>query len=496
MKDYTHPVDTRIATLLNEKFHLTSLYPFQQLVIQRILEQEGLYGKELVKRGVQGQLIILPTGSGKSVCFTLPAMLIHSITLIIYPLLSLLSDQLRRMEELGEHPVILKGGQSNNEREEIFNNIVTLKTKIVMTTAETLEQGSVRKVLKCVHIGLLVVDEAHVIALWGLSFRPSYLRLRESIATLQPHQILAFTATADKDIITIINGVLSLHRKMHQIKGNIDRENIYYKVVPTLSKIVTLFLFASKQSLKPMIIFFSSRKMTEIVACELAKRLNEPICRYYHAKLDKKEREKTEKWFFNNDNAILCATSAYGMGVDKKNIRCVVHYSLSNDIASFLQESGRGGRDGKPTLSIILIEVGEKLRGDDVYSSIFTESTICRRKRMLELMDNISDHCSGCDVCDNSFISSPLGEKQIIGSIKIAPLRYTKYTLAHHLVATPFRVIFPTSPYYGVLTSWKYEEVLKAIQLLIDQGKIAIRIQKKLYVPMRRFDTPIIGSSR
>jgi ATP-dependent DNA helicase RecQ len=342
----------------------------------------------------------------------------------------------------------------------------------------------------------MVVDEAHVIALWGLSFRPSYLRLKESIALLHPHQILAFTATADKNIIHVINKVLSPHKRMHQIKGNIDRENIYYKVVPTLSKIVTLFLFASKQSLRPMIIFFSSRKMTEIVACELTKRLKEPICRYYHAKLDKEERENTEKWFFHNDNAILCATSAYGMGVDKKNIRCVIHYTLSNDIASFLQESGRGGRDGKPTYSITLITVGEKLRKDDSYTSIFTESTLCRRKQMLELMDSISDHCSGCDVCDNSFIPSPLGEKQIIGSIKIAPLRYTKYTLAHHLVATPFRIIFPTSPYFGVLTSWKYEEVLKAIQLLIDQGKIAIRIQKKLYVPTRRFDTPIIGSSR
>jgi len=162
----------------------------------------------------------------------------------------------------------------------------------------------------------------------------------------------------------------------------------------------------------------------------------------------------------------------------------------------FLQESGRGGRDGKPTLSIILIEAGETLRGDDVYTSIFTESTLCRRKRMLELMDSISDHCSGCDVCDNSFISSPLGETQIISSIKIAPLRYTKYTLAHHLVATPFRIIFPTSTYYGVLASWKYEEVLKAIQLLIHQGKIRIRIKKKLYVPTRRLDTSIIEGSR
>jgi len=313
MKDYIHPLDTKIASLLSDKFHLTSLYPFQQLVITRILEQEGLYGKQRVKRGIQGQLIILPTGSGKSVCFTLPALLINSVTLIVYPLLSLLADQQRRMKELGEHPVIIKGGQSKEERLRIFSSITNSSTKIILTTAEALEQPSIRKMLKTVSIGLIVVDEAHVIALWGLSFRPSYLRLNESIEELKPHQILAFTATADTHIISVINKVLSPHKRMHLIKGNIDRENIYYKVIPTLSKIVTLHLLASNASLRPMIIFFSSRKLTELVAIELTKRLGVSVCRYYHAKLKKTERSSTEKWFFDSNDGILFATSAYGI---------------------------------------------------------------------------------------------------------------------------------------------------------------------------------------
>ena len=485
MKEYIHPLDIKIASLLSDTFHLTSLYPFQQLVITRILEQEGLYGKQLVKRGMQGQLIILPTGSGKSVCFTLTSILINSVILIVYPLLSLLSDQQRRMEELGEHPVIIKGGQTKEERLILFSSITHSSSKIVLTTAEALEQQKVRTMLQSVPIGLMVVDEAHVIALWGMSFRPSYLRLRESVTLLKPHQILAFTATADKNIIAIINKVLSPGKWMHLIKGNIDRENIYYKVIPTLSKIVTLHLLASHVSLRPMIIFFSSRVMCEKVAIELTKRLREPISRYYHARLDKAERASTEKWFFESDNGILCATSAYGMGVDKKNIRSVIHYTLSNDVASFLQESGRGGRDGKPTLSASLVKVGEKLHGDDSFTSIFTHSEQCRRLGMLRLMDSIADHCSGCDVCDHSFIPSPLGEKQILHAIKNAPFRFNKETLSHHLVATSFVPIFRRSPYYGVLKNWRYEDVIEAIQTLITVEKIKIGIKKKLYINIR-----------
>ncbi|NCB01883.1 MAG: ATP-dependent DNA helicase RecQ, partial [Spirochaetia bacterium] len=481
---YLHSTDIKINSLLKEKFHLPSLYPFQELVITRILEQEGLYGKERVQRGTTSQLIILPTGSGKSVCFTLPAMLITSITLIVYPLLSLLSDQKRRMEELGESPIIIKGGQSKEERERIFSLIISNQGKIILTTAEALEQPSIQNMLALRPIGLLVIDEAHVIAQWGLTFRPSYLTLTDSILFLKPHQILAFTATADTHIIEVINKVLSPSKRMHEIKGNIDRENIFYKVIPTLSKIVTLNLLASNTSLRPMIIFFSNRDKCEQVAIELTKRLKEPICRYYHAKLDKKERSLTEKWFFESNDGILCATSAYGMGVDKKNIRTVIHYTLSNDVASFLQESGRGGRDGLPTLSITLLSVGESLKSEPLFASIFLTATTCRRKRMAELIQSPIDYCSGCDVCDNSFIPIPLGEKEILKAIKMAPLRFKETSLAHHLVATSYKPIYPFAPYYGVLKGWRIEDVKIAIKLLINIKKIKIGINKRLYIPI------------
>ncbi len=486
MNESSTKIEITIESILKEKFHLSSLYPFQQLVVTRILEQEGLFGNKKVHKGTTSQLIILPTGSGKSVCFTLPAMLINSVTLIVYPLLSLLSDQKRRIESLGEKPVIIKGGQSHADRTKIFNTIRNGEAKILLTTAETLQNQSVLAILSSIPIGLMVIDEAHVIAQWGLTFRPSYLSLRKSIESLTPHQILAFTATADENIIQVINNVLSPSKRMHQIKGNIDRENIYYKVIPTLSKIHTLTHIASTRSLRPLIIFFSNRDLSEKVACELSKRLKEPICRYYHAKLDKTERSHTERWFFESDNAILCATSAYGMGVDKKNIRCVVHYSLSNDVSSFLQESGRGGRDGKLTLSITLYERDEYVRGKQDYASIFFDSSACRRKRLLDLMESPIEHCSGCDVCDRSYISTPLGEKEILRTISLAPFRFSRVSLSHHLVATHYKNIFPYGSNYGLLKDWTVDDVMNSISTLIRAKEICIRWSDKLYIPINK----------
>ena len=482
MKEYLHPTDRKVHSLLVDTFHLTSLYPFQELVIKKILEQEGHYGEALVKPGVQSHLIILPTGSGKSVCFTLPAMLLSSITLIIYPLLSLLSDQKRRMEELGEHPVILKGGQSAQEREKLFEHLTQRDSHIILTTAEMLENQTIREKLHQLPISLVVIDEAHVIAQWGLTFRPSYLHLKEHILTLPCHQILAFTATSDSYITKVINDILSPRRKMDIIRGNIDRENIYYQVIPTLSKIHTLYQIVKDENFRPAIVFFRSRKGCEQISIELLKRLRAPIIRPYHAKLDPSERKKTEQWFFSHDGAILCATSAYGMGVDKKNIRCVIHWDLSHDVASFLQESGRGGRDGNPFYSITLLTQGENLEVEDDLQEIFIHSNRCRRERLLALMETPLDSCNGCDVCNQTYVEEPLGEREILKAIKLAPLRYTPSSIAHHLCGTTFKPIYIHSPFYKVLSTWTHEELLEAIQTLLKCGKLVKTAKNRLLV--------------
>lgn len=192
-----------ILTTLRNRFSLTSLYPFQELVVRTILEKEG-QGKR------NNLLVILPTGAGKSVCFMLPSLIIDGITMIIYPLLSLLNDQKRRIEALGEEVVVLRGGQSTEERESLFATLSSGSASFLLLTCEILEIESMRKRIARLPISLAVVDEAHVIAQWGLSFRPAYLHLGSHIAEIAPNQVLAFTATLDKNNASIIRTYLFL----------------------------------------------------------------------------------------------------------------------------------------------------------------------------------------------------------------------------------------------------------------------------------------------
>ncbi|MDC7244523.1 MAG: RecQ family ATP-dependent DNA helicase [Sphaerochaetaceae bacterium] len=472
MKDEQSQTDRQIENILQKRFHLDSLYPFQQLVIRDILEQEGLYGEEYVRKGPAGTVVILPTGSGKSVCFTLPAMIIKSVTVIIYPLLSLLGDQMRRMKELGEHPAVLKGGQTEQEREYQFSSIIRGDTHIILTTPEMLEDKRILERLGQLTISLIVVDEAHVIAQWGLTFRPSYIRLRESLQQLRCNHILAFTATSDDRITSVINSILLPHGQMNIIRGNTDRENIYYQVCVTLSKMNTLYNIVKNPRMRPAIVFFRSRKGCEQTAVDLIFRLRMPIVRPYHAKLDRAEREATEKWFFDHPDAVLCATSAYGMGVDKKDIRSVIHWDLSEDAPAFLQESGRGGRDGRQFYSFTLIT---PLSHDHTtpLQSVFYDSSRCRRERLMELMGTPIEACSGCDVCNGTFYPKPAGQHEILRAVKSRPLHFTVSTLAHHLGGTSYRPVDTRLPFYSVFSSWTYEEIYEAVETLIRCGMLS-----------------------
>ena len=181
-------ITRKIQKYAEEKFGIKAVKPFQLLVMHRILEQEN-------SKQVRQQIVLLPTGHGKSLCFLLPASLTKNITVIVYPLLALMNDQMKGLRNSGIDCVCLRGGQTKTERNEIFLKLES-GTKIIITNPETLTQKSVLKKLAHFKIDLLVVDEAHVIAQWGEEFRPAYLKLHDAVKLLKPHQVLAFTATA------------------------------------------------------------------------------------------------------------------------------------------------------------------------------------------------------------------------------------------------------------------------------------------------------------
>jgi ATP-dependent DNA helicase RecQ len=241
MKD----IEQLVFTTLHEKFHLRSLYPYQELVIRTILERGGLFGPQAAASSKSEQIVVLPTGSGKSVCFMLPALLLPGITIIVYPLLSLMNDQGRRIEEAGAEAIILRGGQTNQEREALCCRLENDKVKFIITNPETMKNPSVIKRLQKMKISLIVIDEVHTVTQWGDTFRPSYLELGEILKILDPPQITAFTATASQRIISRISDILFSGRTAHIVKGDPDRPNISYRVLPSLCKIHELQMLVS-----------------------------------------------------------------------------------------------------------------------------------------------------------------------------------------------------------------------------------------------------------
>lgn len=478
---FTHGMcmERRIQELLRSQFHLESLYPYQELVIRSILERGGLFGEEDSDSAPVRELVILPTGSGKSVCFMLPAILLEPITIVVYPLLALMNDQKRRAEQAGLKAGCLRGGQSKEERTLLFDRLARSEIKFLITNPEVLTNESVILQLQRMPIALFVIDEVHTVTQWGESFRPAYLHLKEVIRRLAPAQVVAFTATASPRIIDRIQKLLFADNPVHIVRGNPDRPNIRYRTLPTLAPLHDLEMLCTYTITRPVLIFCDSRLKCEQIAWELLLRTGDRHIRYYHAGLDRSERNATERWFFESTEGVLVSTSAYGLGVDKRDIRTVIHANLSQDVESFLQESGRAGRDGKRATSIVLIGSNELQKASRVdathpFRRLFNavaQTQRCKRQALLELLKFPEEGCSGCDVCDGTTFGTADGENQILRLILTYPFRFNVSTAAHLLCGSRFghlcSPIQRSNPFFAVLKRWRVEDIERAIMCLV-----------------------------
>ena len=436
-----------------QTFGISYLFPYQRLVISNVLDPEP----EAVTR----QIVVLPTGAGKTLCFQLPAVLLPGLTVVIYPLLSLMADQLRRAQQSGLGAAVLGGGQSKADREQVWRSIADAETRVILTNPETIGQSAVLERLAEVKISHLVIDEAHCVSEWGETFRKSYLELGRVIRELKPRTTTAFTATASPPVLSALRSHLFGTEGAHLIQAVPDRPNIAYSVLHTLAKEFALRnLFAddacdcntaegpsdagdhgtaactgnsgdsgtaegtgdagdsataegtSNAGLPletPTLVFCRSRKRVETVARSLAATLGWDRVGAYHAGMSKEERTAIEKWFFSADDAVLVATCAYGMGVDKSDIRTTIHYDLPGSVEAFLQESGRAGRDAGPAESIVLFGQDDTahlpLIADPArrrrYEQLLTYCAIstCRRVFLMELLGSECEACFGCDNC-------------------------------------------------------------------------------------------------
>lgn len=469
---------------------ISYLFPYQRLVISNLLEGRN-------------QIVVLPTGSGKSVCFMFPAVVLTGVTLVVLPLLALLDDLYRRMTEAGLEVAVLRGGQSRPERDRALRRIAARQTRLVLTTPEAaLSERLLAGLAAAAAIEHLVVDEAHCISQWGDTFRPTYLRLGELVEALQPRVLTAFTATATPPVLARMREVLFPGGGAHLVAGNPDRPNIRYAVAPTVAPLRRLTELVAAGP-RPLIVFARSRRGVEATCWQLRRRLPEVSCRFYHAGLNAAERKRLEQWFLSSGDGALMATSAYGMGVDKPNIRTVVHLELPESVEAYLQETGRAGRDGMPAQAILLAyrpygapagraaapapaqeaaaaRAGGAEPADPgeprqlALRRYATDAGTCRRAHLLRCFGREEVECNGCDVCDRGVAPLPAIEQRLLQVLRRGSRRFSLRQWRHLLCGGRSAVIererLRSRPGFGLLADWDREEVQEACNALIAAG--------------------------
>jgi len=492
-----------VARTAFENFGIKYMFPWQRLVVSNILEAYE-YQKQVEKMSVEEkaafdeenddsfckgrQIVLLPTGAGKSLCFQVPALLLDGPTLVIYPLLALMTDQQRRMEEGGLGCVVFRGGQSEEERKENFQRLRD-GAKIVLANPEVMESEELLDRLAEIGIRHVAIDEAHISSEWGNTFRKSYLDLGKMIKRINPPVITAFTATASPEVLKNVAEII-FDGEAHIVRSESDRKNIHYYVRYAAAKKKEA-LFLAQTELHPMIIFCGTRDKAEDMAMELNVCFGPGTAKFYHAGLEKAEKEKVEKWFYDSKDGVLCATCAYGMGVDKKDIKTVVHLVPPVTAEAYLQESGRGGRNGDVAKGILLWSLQDSLdfskyeKGSREESmKIFAETMDCRRQVLLDALGGEQAVCSGCDLCDarnglmgveselkNKYGYSPENNadwRLCMDLVTMKKNHYTEESLEEEL----FYLMNEKSLSVFGKKIWAHSDVVEIVSQLLASGKI------------------------
>ena len=397
-----------IQTCLTHYWGYPDLRPSQKPVIAEVMKG-------------QSALVIMPTGGGKSMCYQLPAMLRSGLTLVISPLIALMKDQVDDLRLKGIDAAYLNSSQSTEESNRIFNAIGDGKMKLLYIAPERLmsAQGGLLQRLKEVQIDMVAVDEAHCISSWGHDFRPAYTRLKDLSTHFPGVPVLALTATADdatkRDIILQLgleNAAL--------FENSFDRPEIHYTAKPRIDEVSQLLEFVAERPSESGIVYCLSRKRTQEMADHLQAAGYRATC--YHAGLSSEERQKRQDQFIRDEVDIIAATIAFGMGIDKNNVRYVVHMNLPKNIEGYYQETGRAGRDGLDSKALLLYggsdfptlashcEVDGNLDQSNVMlgklrrMQDFADSRVCRRKILLQYFgEELAADCGNCDNCQTTF---------------------------------------------------------------------------------------------
>ncbi|MCD7832841.1 MAG: RecQ family ATP-dependent DNA helicase [Lachnospiraceae bacterium] len=386
-------------SVLKETFGYTSFREGQEELVDAIVSGRDVLG-------------IMPTGAGKSLCFQIPALLLPGITIVVSPLISLMKDQVASLNAAGVHAAFINSSLTENQCRKALEFAREGRYKIIYVAPERLMTENFLSLAGTVEISMVAVDEAHCISQWGQDFRPGYLKIVDFVDALPTRPVLsAFTATATRTVKEDIQCILGLEQPLVTVTGY-DRKNLYFSVEKPKDKKQELLKYLMGNKGKSGIIYCNTRKTVEELHGELVES-GYPATRY-HAGLSDLERKQNQEDFIYDRSPIMVATNAFGMGIDKSNVRYVLHYNMPKDVESYYQEAGRAGRDGEPAECILYyaakdVKINEFLIQQQENPELEREELELLRERNYERLRKMTFYCF-TNECLRDYILRYFGE--------------------------------------------------------------------------------------
>lgn len=460
---------------------------------------------------------IMPTGSGKSICYQIPALLLPGITLVISPLISLMKDQVDFLQSTGIKATYINSSLTSTVVEDRITKALQGEFKLIYIAPERLESEAFRNTLKHLPVSMLAIDEAHCVSQWGHDFRPSYRAIGPLIGNFKTRPIVAaFTATATKEVKTDIVRLLKL-LKPRIFTTSFNRENLSFSVFRGVNKSDFLLNYLQENKEQAGIVFAGTRKEVDNL-CEFFRKKGYKAGKY-HAGLTDEERIRNQEAFLYDNIDLMVATNAFGMGIDKSNVRYVIHYTIPKNMEAYYQEAGRAGRDGEPSECILLFAPQDLLlqkffieqsmlspeRKAHEYQKLqsmvdYCHTLKCLRKYILEYFgeEKVDDNCGNCSTCkDETELSDITLEAQKIFSCVVRVKEKFGTTLIAQVLKGSknkkvFELGFEKLTTYGIMKQYQEKEIKDMINTLIAEGYLGLTEGQYPVVKLKEKAVPVL----